>query len=178
MSSLIPGFSSVQSLSYVQLFMAPWIPAPQPSLSITNSRSLLKLMSIELVMPFNHLILCCPPFLLPSIFPRTRVFADESILHIRYWSFSFSIDTSNEYSGLISIRMDWLDLLEVQRDSQESPPIAQFKSINPLDVSFLYSPTLISIYDYWKNHNSKPILKNYQSLSVSFLKVEETIKNM
>ena len=110
-------FSSVQLLSHVQLFATPWTAAHQASLSITNSQSLLKLMSIELVMPSNHLILCCPFLLPPSIFPSIRVFSNESVLCIRwpkYWSFSFSISPSNEYSGLISFRMDWLDLLAVQ----------------------------------------------------------------
>ena len=110
-------FSSVQSLSRVWFFVTPWIVAHQASLSITNSRSLLKLMSIESVMPSNHLILCCPLLLSPSIFPSIRVFSNESVLHIRWpkcWSFSFSISPSNEYSGLISFRMDWLDLLAVQ----------------------------------------------------------------
>ena len=109
--------SSVQSLSCVQLFATPWTAACQASLSITNSRSLLKLMSIESVMPSNHLILCHPLLLPPSIFPSIRVFSDESVLLIRwpkYWSFSFSISPSNEYSGLISFRMYWLDLLAVQ----------------------------------------------------------------
>ena len=112
-----PQFSSVQSLSHVQLFATPWTAARQTSLSITNSRSLLKLMSIESVMPPNHLILCRPLLLLPSIFPSIRVFSNESTLRItwpKYWSFSFSISPSNEYSGLISFRMDWLDLLAVQ----------------------------------------------------------------
>ena len=97
--------------------MTPWTAAFQTSLSITNSQSLLKLMSIELVMPSNHLILCRPLLLLPSIFSNIRVFSNESILHIRwskYWSFSYSISPSSEYSGLISFRMDWLDLLAVQ----------------------------------------------------------------
>ena len=110
-------FSSVQSLSRVQLFATPWTAARQATLSITNSQSLPKLMSIELVMPFNHLILWCPLLLLPSIFPSIRVFSKESALHIRwtkYWSFSFNISPSNEHSGLISFRMDWLDLLAVQ----------------------------------------------------------------
>ena len=110
-------FSSVQLLSHVRLFAAPWTAACQASLSITNSQSLLKLTSIKLVMPSNHLILCHPLLLLPSIFPSTRVFANESVLRIRwpkYWSFSFSISPSNEYSGLISFRMDWFDLLAVQ----------------------------------------------------------------
>ena len=107
-------FSLVQSLSRVQLIATPWTAAHQASLSITNSQSLLKLMSIESVMPSNHLILCCP-LLPPLIFPSVRVFSSESVLHIRwpkYWS--FSISPSNEYSGLISFRMDWLDLLAVQ----------------------------------------------------------------
>ena len=109
--------SSVQSLSHVQLFATPWTAARQASLSITNSQSLLKLMSIELVMPYNHFIFCHPRLLPLSIFPFIRVFAKESVPHIRwpkYWSFSFSISPSNEYSGLISFKMDWLDLLAVQ----------------------------------------------------------------
>ena len=111
-------FSSVQWLTHVQLFVTPWTTARQDSLSITNSRSLLKLMSIESLMPSNHLILYYPLLLLPSILPSIRVFSNESVLHIRwpkYWSFSFSISPSKEYSGLISFRMDWLDLLAVQR---------------------------------------------------------------
>ena len=107
----------VQSVNHIQLFVTPWTAAPQASLSITNSWSLLKLMSIKSVMPSNHLILCRPLLLLPSIFPSIRVFSNELVLHIRwpkYWSFSFSISLSNEYSGLISFRMDWLDLLAVQ----------------------------------------------------------------
>ena len=117
-----------------------------------QSQSLLKLMSIELVMPFTHLKLCHPPLFLPSIFPSIRVFSNESGLHIRwpkYWSFSYSISPSNEYSGLISFRIDWLDLLA--RDSQESSPTPQFKSINSLALSFIYGPTFTSILDYWKN---------------------------
>ena len=110
-------FRSVHSLSHVQLFVTPWTAACQASLSITISWSLLKLMSTELVMPFNHLILGCSLLLPPSIIPRIRVFSNESVLCIKwpkYWSFSFSISPSNEYSGLISFRMDWLDLLAVQ----------------------------------------------------------------
>ena len=108
--------SSIQSLSCVQLFATPWTAACQASLFITNSQSLLKFMSIELVIPSNDLILCCH-LLLPSVFPSIRVFSNESVLHIRwpkYWSFSFNISPSIEYSGLISFRMDWLDLLAVQ----------------------------------------------------------------
>ena len=110
-------FSSVQSLSHVPLFASPWTAAHQASLSFINSQSLLKLMSIESVTPSNHLILCRPLLLPPSIFSSIRVFYSESVLHIRwpkYWSFSFSMSPSNEYSGLISFRMDWLDLLAVQ----------------------------------------------------------------
>ena len=109
-------FSSVQLLSRVRLFGTPWTAARQASLSITNSQSLPKIMSIESVMPSNHLILCCP-LLLPSIFPSIRVFSNESALHIRwpkYWSFSFNISPSNDHPGLIFFRMDWLDLLAVQ----------------------------------------------------------------
>ena len=104
-------------LSHVRRFATPWTAACQASLSITNSQSLLKLMSIESMMPSNHLILCSPLLLLPSVFPSIRVFSNESVLHIswpKYWSFSFSISPSNEYSGLISFRMGWLDLLAVQ----------------------------------------------------------------
>ena len=111
------SFSSVQSLSRVQLFAIPWTAARQASLSITSSQSLPKLMSIELVMPSKHLILCHSLLLLPSIFPNIRAFSSESVLCIRwpkYWSFSFNISPSNEHPGLISLRMDWLDLLAVQ----------------------------------------------------------------
>ena len=110
-------FSSIQSLSHIRLFATPWTAARQASLSITNTRSSLRLTSIESVMPSNHLILCRPLFLPPSIFPSIRIFSKGWILHIRwpkYWSFSFSISPSNEYSGLISSRMDWLDLLAGQ----------------------------------------------------------------
>jgi len=114
---LLIQFSSVQSLSHVQLFVTPWIAARQASLSITNSQSSLKLTSIESVMPSSHLILCCPLLLLPPIPPSIRVFCNESTLHMRwpkYWSFSFTIIPSKEHTGLISFRMDWLDLLAVQ----------------------------------------------------------------
>ena len=114
---LVVQFSLVKSLSCVRLFATPWTTACQASLSITNSWSLLKLMSIELVMPSNHLILCRPLLLLPSIIPSIRVFSNESLLRIRwpkYWSFSFNISPSNEHSGLISFRMNWLDPLAVQ----------------------------------------------------------------
>ena len=114
---VLSPISSVQSLSCVRLFETPWTAAHQASLSITSSWSSLKLMFIESLMPFNHLILCCPLLFLPSIFPSTRVFSNESVLYIRYpkyWSFSFSISPSNEHPGLVSFRMDWLDLLAVQ----------------------------------------------------------------
>ena len=114
----VTHLSSVQFTQLCPTLCTPWTAAHQASLSITNFRNLLKLMSIKLVMPSNHLILCHPLLLLPSIFPRIRVFSKESVLHIRwpkYWSFSFSISPSNEYSGLISFSMDWLDLLAVQR---------------------------------------------------------------
>jgi len=145
-------FSSVQLLSCVRLFATLQTTACQTSLSITNSWSLLRIMAIESVMPSNHLILCCPLLLLPSMFPSIRVFSNESVLYIRlpkYWSFSFSISPFNEYSGLVSFRIDWFDLLEVQ----ETSPTPQFKSINSLALSFLYSQNLTSIHDYWKKHS-------------------------
>ena len=110
-------FSLVQLLRRVWLLLTPWTAARQASLSITNSQSILKLMSIEWVMPSNHLVLCCSLLLLPSIFPSIRVFSNESVFHIRWpnvWGFSFSISPSNDYSGLISFRMDWFDLLAIQ----------------------------------------------------------------
>ena len=146
--------SSVHSLSRVWLCVTPWTAAWQASLSITQS--LFKLMSIGSVMTFNYLILCRPLLLLPSIFPSIRVFSSESVLHVRwpkYWSFSFSIIPSNEYSGLISFRMDWLDLLAVQRTLKS---LLQHHSSK---ASFLQSsasfmvPTLTSIHDNWKNHS-------------------------
>ena len=123
--------------------------------SITHSWSLLKLMSIKLVMPSNHFILCHPLFLLPSIFASIRVFSNESVLHIRwpeFWSFSFNISPSSEHSGLISFRIDWWSLC-CPRESQESPPTPQCKSKNSSVLCFLYSPTLTSIHDHWKNHS-------------------------
>ena len=149
-------FSSVQLLSCVQLFATPWTAARQASMSITNSWTLLKLMSIESVMPSNHLILCCSLLLPPLIIPSIRVFSYESVLHIRwpkYWGFRFRISASNEYSGLISFRMDWLDLLAVQ-GTLKSLLQHQFKTINSLALSFLYSPILTSIHDHWKNQSS------------------------
>ena len=147
-------FSSVQSLSHVRLFATPWIAARQASLSITNSRISHKLMSIESMLPSNHLILCRPLLLLPPIFPSIRVISNESTLHMRwpkYWCVSFSVIPSKEHPGLISFRMDWLDLLVIQGTLKESSPTPQFKSINSSALSFLHSPPLTSIHDHWKN---------------------------
>ena len=144
---------SVQSLSHIWLFVTPWTAACQASLFITISWSLLKLISIELVMPSNHLILCRPFLLLSSVFPSIRVLSCESALRIRqpkYWSFSSSY--SNEYSGLISFRIDWFDLLAVQ-GTLNSSLTPQFKSINSSALSLLYGPTVTSIHDYWKNRS-------------------------
>ena len=154
LSHYIFQLSSVQSLSCVRLFATPWIAAHQTSLSITNSQSLLKLISIESLMPSSRLILGRPLLLLPPIPPSIRVFSNESTLRMRRpkWSFSFSISPSKEIPGLISFRMDWLDLLAVQGNSQESSPTPQFKSINSSALNFLHSPTLTSIHDHWKNH--------------------------
>ena len=151
----LPDFSSVQLLSRVRLFVTPWTAARQASLAITKSRSLLEVMSIESVIPSNHLILCCP-LLLPSTVLSNRVFSYKSVLHIRwrkYWSFSFSISPSNEYSGLTSFRINWFDLLAVPSDSQESSPSPQIKTISYSVCSFLYSPTLTPTHEYWKNHS-------------------------
>ena len=152
-------FSSVQSLSCVRFFATPWTAARQASLSITNSRSPPKPMCIESVMPSNHLILCRPLLLLPSIFPSIRVFSSESVLHIRwpnYWSFSFSISPSNEYSGLISFRMDWLDLLAVQQTLksllQHHSSKASFLQRSAFFIVQLSHPYM-TIHDHWKNHN-------------------------
>ena len=146
---------SVQfSRSVMSNSVTPWTAACKASLSNTNSWSLLKLMSIVSVMLSNHLILCCP-LLLPSIIPSIWDLSKESVLHIRwpgYWSFSFSISSSSEYSGLISFRMDGLDLLAVQGTLKPSPT-PQFKSISSSVLSFRYSSTLTSIHDYWQNHS-------------------------
>ena len=147
---------SVQLLSHVRLFVTPWTAAHQASLSITNSQSLLKLMSIMSVMPSNYLILCHTLLLLPSIFPSIRVFSNESVLHIRwpkYWSFSFSISPSNEYSGLISFRMDWFDLLAVQGTLKSLLQHHSSKASILRPSAFVNGPTLTSICDYWKNHS-------------------------
>ena len=137
----------------MQLFSTPRTAVCQVSLSFTIAQSLLKLMSIESVMPSNHLILCHPLLLLPLVFPR--VFSNESVLRIRwpeYWSFSFSTSPSNEYSRLISFRIDCFDLFAVQ-GTLKSLPTPQFKSIHSSAFSFIYGPTLSSIHDYWKNHS-------------------------
>ena len=147
-------FTSVQSLSHVWLFGTPWTAARQASLSIT-SWSLLKLMSIESVMPSNHLILCRPLLLLPSIFPRIKVFSNESVLHIRwpkYWCFSFNISPSNEYSGLISLRMNWLDLFAVQGTLKNLHQHHTSKA-SVLWHSAFFTVQLSSIHDDWKNHS-------------------------
>ena len=151
-----PSVSSVQLLSRVRLFVTPWTAAHQASLSISNSQSLLKLMSIESVMPSNHLILCCPLLLLPSIFPSIRVFSHESVLPIRwpkYWSFSFSISPSKEYSGLVSFRMNWLDLLAVQGTLKSLLQHHSSKASILLQSAFFTVQLLTSIHDYWKNHS-------------------------
>ena len=147
-------FSSGQSLSHVRHSATPWTTARQASLSITSSGRSPKPMSIEPAMPSKYLILCHPFLLLPSIFPSIRVFSNESALPIRwpkYWSVSFSISPSNEYPGLISFRMDCLDLLAAQ-GTLKSSPTPQFKSINSSALSFHYSATLTSIHEHWKNH--------------------------
>ena len=149
MISFSVQFSSVQSLSRVQLFATLCTIAHQASLSITNPQSLLKLMSIESVMPSNQLILYHPLLRPPSIFPSIRVFSKESTLHIRWPKYcSFSISPSNEYSGLISFKMGLVGSPCSPRNFQKSSPTPQFKSINSSVLSFLYSPTLTSIPDY------------------------------
>ena len=148
-------FSSVQSLSYVWLFATPWITARQASLSITNSRSSLRLTSIESVMPSSHLILCHPLLLLSPIPPSIRVFSNESTLRMRwpkYWHFSFSIIPSKEIPGLISFKMDWLDLLAVQGTLKRLLQQHSSKA-SILRCSAFFSPTLTSIHDHWKNHS-------------------------
>ena len=150
-----PLFNSVQfqfSRSVMSDSLRPHESQHQASLSITNSWSLLKLISIESVMPSSHLILCHPLLLLPSIFPSIRVFSSGSALRIRwpkYWSFSFSVSPSNEHSGLISFRIEWLDLLAAQ-GTHKSFPAPQFESIRFLVLSFLYRPALTSEHHYWK----------------------------
>ena len=156
---MLNHFSSVQFSSIAQ--SCPTLCDPMkcstPGLPVYHQLpELLKLMSIESVMPSSHLILCRPLLLLSPIPPSIRVFSNESALRTRWpkdWSFSFSISPSNEHPGLISFRMDWLDLLAAPWDFQESSPTPQFKSINLSALSFLHSPTLTSIHDHWKNHS-------------------------
>ena len=152
----MPSGFVVQLLSQVQLFATPWTAACQASLSFTISQSLLKLMFIELMMLSNHLILCHSLLLLSSIFPSIMVFSNESALCIRwpeYWSFSFSISPSNEYSGLISLRIVWLDLLAVQGTFKSLFQHHSSISINSLVLSLLYGSTLTFIHDYLKNNS-------------------------
>ena len=135
--------------------VTPWTAACHTSLFITNSQTLLKLMSIKSVMPSNHLILCCPLLLLPSIFPSIRVFFKESVLHLRwpkYWSFSFRISLPNEYSGLISFTIDWFDLFAVQ-GTLKSLLQQHSSKASILQHSAFFIVELISIHDYWKNHS-------------------------
>ena len=146
----------VQSLSHVWLSETAWTVSHQAPLSSTISQSLFKFMSTESVMLSYHLILCCPLLLLPSSFPSIRVFSSESALCIwwpKYWSFSFSISPSNEFSGLISFRIDWFDLPAIQRTLKSLLQAPQFKSINSLVLSLLYGPTLTSTHDYQKSHS-------------------------
>ena len=141
------------SHSVVWLLATLWTAARQASLSFTISWSLLRLMSIELLMPSNHVILCRPRLLLPSVFSQHQgLFQWVGSLHqvVKYWSFTFSFSPSNEYSGLIPFRVDWLDH---PRDFQESSPTPQFKSINSLALSLLYGLVFTSVHDYWKNHS-------------------------
>ena len=150
------SISSVQLLSRVWLFATPWTAVRQASLSIANYQSLLKLMSTESVMPSNHLILCCLLLLLSSIFPSLRVFSNESVLRIRWpknWSFSFSISPSNGYSGLISFKIDWLDLLAVQ-GALKSLLQHHSSKASILRCSAFFTVQLSqSIHDHWKNHS-------------------------
>ena len=153
--ALLVQFSSVQSLTHVQLFVTPWTAALQASLSLTISQSLLKLLSIESMMSSNHIILCHPLLLLSSIFPSIRVFFHKSAYCSRcpkYWSLSFSISPSNEYSELISFRIGWFDLLVVQGTLKSLLQHYSSKA-SILRLSFLHSPTLTFIHDHWKNHS-------------------------
>ena len=150
-------FSSVQSLSRVRVFVTLWTAAHQASLSLINSWSPPKLISFELVMPSNHLILCHPLLLLPSIFPSIRVFSNESAILIRwpkYWSFSFNISPSNEHPGLSPLGWTgWISLQSKGLSRVFSSPTPQFKSINSSALSLLYGPTLTSIHNHWRNHS-------------------------
>ena len=147
---------SVQSLSRAPLFATPWNAAHQASLSITNSQSLLKLMSVESVMPSDHLILCHPLLLPPSVFPNIRVFSSESVLRIRWtkdWSFQLQHQSFQKIFRTDLLQDGLVGSPCGPRDSQESSPTPQFKSINSSALSLLYGPTLSSVHDYWKNHS-------------------------
>ena len=163
--------SSVQSLSRVRLFATPWIAACQASLSITNSWTLLKLMPIKSVMPFSHLILCRPILLLPPIPPSIRVYSNESTLRMswpKYWSFSFSVSRFNEQPGLISFRMDWLDLLAVQGTLKSLLQHHSSKASILQCLAFL-TVQLTSIHDHWKNHSPDQTDLCWQSNVSAFL---------
>ena len=154
MNQLYINISPVQLLSHVQLFATPWSAALQASCISPIPRAYSNSLSIKSVMPYNHLILC-HPLLLPSILPSIWVFSNESVLCIKwptYWNFSFNISPSNEDSGLISFRMDWLDLLAVQGILKSLLQHHSSKH-HSLALSFLYGPTLTSIHNYWKNHS-------------------------
>ena len=163
-------FSSVQSLSHGQLFVTPWTATRQASLSINNSWSPPKPMSIESVMPSNHLIFCCPLLLLLPNLPSIRVFSNESTPRMRwpkYWSFSFNISLSNEHPGLISFRKDWLDLLAVQGTLKSLLQHHNSKASSAL--SFLYSPTLICIHDHWSLLTKSLLFNMLSRLVITFL---------
>ena len=164
MNQLYINISSVQLLSHVQLFATPWTAALQASCISPIPWAYSNSLSIKSVMPYNHLILC-HPLLLPSIFPSIQVFSNESVLCIKwptYWSFSFNINPSNEDSELISFKMDWLDLLAVQ-GALKSLLLHHSSKRHSLALSFLYSPNLTFIYDYWKNHSFDYIDLYWQS---------------
>ena len=162
----------IQLLSHVRLFATPWTITHRASLSFTVSWSELTFTSTESVMPSNLLILRRPLLLLPSVFPSIRVFSSEWALHIRwpkYWSFSFSISPSNEYSGLISFRINWFDLLAVQ----ESSPPTHLGSVDALVLSLLYGPAVTSVHDYWKNHVWQKPLQYCKVISLQLIKINE-----
>ena len=166
--------SSVQFLSCVRLFATPWTSAHQASFSITNSLSLFKLMSIELMTPSNHLILSYSLLLLPLIFPSIRVFSNESILHIRrpkYWSFSILL-----IFGAAFLQDGLLGFPSCPRDSQESSPTPQFKSISSLALSILYGPSLTSVHDYWKNHSFDQTRCIQNTKNMAYIMLEETLE--
>ena len=157
LSLCLSQFSSVSTVAQSCLTLCDPVDCSTPGFLVlfTTSQSLLKFTSTELVMPSNHLILCCPLLLLPSIFPSIRVFSNKSVFCIKwpkYWSFSFSISPFNNYSGLICFRVDWFDLLAIQ-GTQDFSPTPQFKCINSSRHSFLYNQTLTSVHDYRENHS-------------------------